>query len=689
MPRYRKAASLAADPAFTATYAPLGGVASVVALTGTGIDTTGAADSSAAIQALATANPGKLIRVLPGATYKMSNRLVLKSGTTLDLSGATLNWIGWNGELIVNSAMANPQRTVADAVTTATSTTVTSATAAFTSADVGRSVTIAGAWGSGNPMAANITAVTDAQTVTLDTPAATTTSGAALSVYDRDSDIAIIGGRLTRDSTVSNTHGICIRRADRVKIAPASITTLNGKYAINVGHVTDYSVQDVVISSVSDGVHINGPADRGLVRNISGDSSDDFVAVIANEYPSQAFVNGDITNLHINDIKRRAGGTSGTAVRVLSGTGSKIRNLHITDVSGVSNRHMVGLIDDGTFPATIGQDTDNVVIRGVTGTPGSGYALVGLQGSGLSGVAVSGLVLDPLASASCLAIAVAGTTGGKLTLDARGVECASGLGNTLISLATGSTWRGVTISGIHFVGKSDKTAGRVLACAASGQGPVKLSGISVVNGNAVCYINPSSGTVILHLSDLHVTGGSSIGVNVAGACAVTGSINGWSETVNPDFGVFGLTVSGATCDMIMTNIRTAAAFYRSLTQTGRVNGADCKLAVDRLTPNAGDMVYNSNASLAVGAGAVVYDGTQWKRVDTSAVKTGTATLVAGTVTVNDAAITANSVIRLGQKTVGGTPGALYVSARSAGVSFSITSTSGTDTSVVQYYIDAY
>lgn len=71
------------------------------------------------------------------------------------------------------------------------------------------------------------------------------------------------------------------------------------------------------------------------------------------------------------------------------------------------------------------------------------------------------------------------------------------------------------------------------------------------------------------------------------------------------------------------------------------------------------------------------------------VAVGTAVLVGGTKAVSDTNITANSVIRLAHKTVGGTPGAVYVSARSASTSFTITSTSGTDTSTIYYEILAY
>lgn len=59
-----------------------------------------------------------------------------------------------------------------------------------------------------------------------------------------------------------------------------------------------------------------------------------------------------------------------------------------------------------------------------------------------------------------------------------------------------------------------------------------------------------------------------------------------------------------------------------------------------------------------------------------------ATLVGGTVTVSDAAIAAGTSITVASKTPGGTPGALFISSKTASTGYTITSTSATDTSVV-------
>lgn len=73
----------------------------------------------------------------------------------------------------------------------------------------------------------------------------------------------------------------------------------------------------------------------------------------------------------------------------------------------------------------------------------------------------------------------------------------------------------------------------------------------------------------------------------------------------------------------------------------------------------------------------------------SSPRIGTAVLVTGTVVVADTRITAASRILLTTQSPGGTVGSPYVAAKSAGVSFTITSTSGTDTSTVLYQVVSY
>jgi len=79
-----------------------------------------------------------------------------------------------------------------------------------------------------------------------------------------------------------------------------------------------------------------------------------------------------------------------------------------------------------------------------------------------------------------------------------------------------------------------------------------------------------------------------------------------------------------------------------------------------------------------GGGLAVAEGTN--------ARSGVATLVAGTVVVPNTSVTANTRIQLTAQTSGAAPGALRVSARTPATSFTISSTSGTDTSVVAYFM---
>lgn len=77
----------------------------------------------------------------------------------------------------------------------------------------------------------------------------------------------------------------------------------------------------------------------------------------------------------------------------------------------------------------------------------------------------------------------------------------------------------------------------------------------------------------------------------------------------------------------------------------------------------------------------------WSTLSTPG-REGRATLVAGTVTVANTSVTATSVIQLTAQSLGTVTAAkaLAVTARTAGTSFTITSSDNTDTSIVGYNI---
>jgi hypothetical protein len=123
--------------------------------------------------------------------------------------------------------------------------------------------------------------------------------------------------------------------------------------------------------------------------------------------------------------------------------------------------------------------------------------------------------------------------------------------------------------------------------------------------------------------------------------------------------------------------------------TGCLDGTGDYLRVVRGSV-AGGVVAQITAAedfvLAGGDVSVAVAGKGLKVREGSNAKMGIATLVGGTVTVNTTAVGASSRIFLTSQTSGGTPGSVGVSARVNGTSFTITSTSGTDTSQVAWMI---
>lgn len=105
---------------------------------------------------------------------------------------------------------------------------------------------------------------------------------------------------------------------------------------------------------------------------------------------------------------------------------------------------------------------------------------------------------------------------------------------------------------------------------------------------------------------------------------------------------------------------------------------------------ARDVQYGRTAANTLGLTAtdldIVTAGRGLKVAEGSNAKQGAVALAAGTATVSNTSVTATSRIFLTSQSDGGTPGWLRVSARVAGTSFTITSSSATDTSTVAYEI---
>lgn len=135
-------------------------------------------------------------------------------------------------------------------------------------------------------------------------------------------------------------------------------------------------------------------------------------------------------------------------------------------------------------------------------------------------------------------------------------------------------------------------------------------------------------------------------------------------------------LGGVTGGNWMQTVAAAAGTAPAFTATG----TDTNVGVTYNSKGSAQHTFN-NGNVAVntlGNGLRVKEGSNGLQ--------GTAVLVGGTVTVSNTNVTANSRIFAFCQTPGGTPGFLRISARTPATSFTILSSSGTDTSTVAYQI---
>jgi hypothetical protein len=392
-------------------------------------------DDAAALNAALAANPGAMIRGYPGASYVVHSSLILGSGTTLDMTGCTITLNTRVLDTIVRNQAATPTRTVSDVVTTAGSPVITSATARFTREDVGAWVCIgltlavgagynpslrptlaggpavAGTTAGGNVLTAQITRVVNATTAVLSKPADLAKTAQPMNIFDtRDRDITVRGGTWVRDTGRSLTpqdggasikiHHLVFRNVDHVTVTDLTVVypiAGTGKYAISVGMATKMTVQNIVFDTTSDGVHLQGPIDTGIIRNISGTTGDDVVSLTAADWPNYQDCTGDLTNIAIKDVSPTNGPVS--VVKLMGDKNTTVRDIFVRNVGGNTVNSGNGAVWIGDDSLLQGATFYGIVVDTVTTKIIPAEYLVKINGAGVKDVTLRSLTRDDPASA--------------------------------------------------------------------------------------------------------------------------------------------------------------------------------------------------------------------------------------------------------------------------------------------------
>lgn len=340
-------------------------------------------------------------------------------------------------------------------------------------------------------------------------------------------------------------------------------------------------------------------------------------------------VNGDIWTTTSGLFSRINGATS-----QVSGTNTGDQTITLTgDVTGSGT---------GSFAATIAADA-------VTNTKLANMATQTFKGRT---TAATGDPEDLTVAQAKTMLNLTGTNSGDLTLSA--------IGST--ANANGATLTGQALN---------------LQPASAGFGGVVTTGAQTFAGDktfsgAIIGASDPGGSETIRTTGNVRFGAVTINNSAAGSDAATLAYSSFQRS-GTEKGYVGF-VSGASSLMTLTNLIGQIQINPlSSVYIGADPGGSEILKVGGDVKSTGNLIVN-----VAGKGLQIKEG--------SNAKMGTATLAAGAVTVSTTAVTASSRIFLTSQSDGGTVGFQRVSARTAGTSFTITSSSGTDTSTIAWFI---
>ena len=128
-------------------------------------------------------------------------------------------------------------------------------------------------------------------------------------------------GASAKKNPVPGTHGVILLHNVR-HVTVSHITVRQSKaFAVHLANAREFVVDDITLDQHHrDGVHVNGPASQGLIRNVRGDSGDDTVALNAWEWRNYAPSYGAIHDVLIEDVTGASHGIpAANSIRLLPG----------------------------------------------------------------------------------------------------------------------------------------------------------------------------------------------------------------------------------------------------------------------------------------------------------------------------------------------------------------------------------
>ena len=296
----------------------------------------------------------------------------------------------------------------------------------------------------------------------------------------------------------------------------------------------------------------------------------------------------------------------------------------------------------GSATSGVGGTANLKAGNGGAGVAGGNGGVASLTGGNAGAGSASGGIGGTAAINAGDSAAVAGSAGGAVTINAKnGTSTESGGAGGNVTITSGVAGGDNTVN---------RAGGNFQATAGASKGSSTGGTVTITSG-AGGLGTGATGAVGGAISVTAGAGGANVGTSGAGGTiTVAAGLGGASGT------------PGAGGDILLRAATTTSLQDRLRVRgSGDVEVSNCHLQI-----------------LTTGYGLKIKSG--------SNCKTGTATLVAGSVVVSNTTVTANSSIFLTSQSDGGMPGFLRITAKVVGTSFTITSSSVTDTSTVAWMI---
>ena len=112
-----------------------------------------------------------------------------------------------------------------------------------------------------------------------------------------------VRGASSQVNPVPGTHGVILLQNVR-RVLVKNLTVRQSKaFAVHLGNVSEFRVEGIRLDRHwRDGVHVNGPASHGVIRDVRGESHDDTISIAAWDWRNYAASFGPIHHLQIEKI---------------------------------------------------------------------------------------------------------------------------------------------------------------------------------------------------------------------------------------------------------------------------------------------------------------------------------------------------------------------------------------------------